>query len=59
MKPLFLDNPQRYTRIRRDTVSDIDYACAIEHVERSYTPLWWAALVVLSCVACFVIVVTG
>ena len=58
MKPLFLDNPPRYTRTRRDTISDVDYACSVEINSTSYSPLWWKCVTIVVTIALVVIWVT-
>jgi hypothetical protein len=59
MKPLFLDNPPRYTRTQRQTTNDVDYACPIEQRRSDYSQAWWAAMLIVSVVAVVVVVVTG
>jgi hypothetical protein len=58
-KPTFLDCPPRYTRTPRSDQSPVEYASALEYKDTGYTPAWWAALLVLTIIALFVIVATA
>lgn len=60
VRPTFLEQPQRHTRARRTSMSDIDMACAIEiHGDTSRSVRLFDAVLTVMLVAAVVGVVRG
>ncbi len=55
MKPLFLDNPPRYTRASAQLDDPVAYACSISRRKPTgYSRAWWACMVLICMAALWV-----